>query len=75
MAKILTKYKVELERMGLTQLDVYRYPDRDEIRVKTSEGDVVLIKLPGHRESMSVEEFKDYVAKELRKAKESKKRK
>jgi hypothetical protein len=35
MAKVLSKYKVELERMGLTQLDVYRYPDHDEIRVKT----------------------------------------
>ncbi|MCC6042538.1 MAG: hypothetical protein LM598_02785 [Candidatus Verstraetearchaeota archaeon] len=74
MAKVLSKYKVELERMGLTQLDVYRYPDHDEIRVKTPEGNVVLIKLPSHREAMSVEEFKDYLAKELRKAKEAKKK-
>jgi hypothetical protein len=74
MAKVLSKYKVELERMGLTQLDVYRYPDHDEIRVKTPEGNVVLIKLPSHREAMSIEEFKDYLAKELKKAKEAKKK-
>jgi hypothetical protein len=35
---------------------------------------VVLIKLPSHREAMSVEEFKDYLAKELKKAKEAKKK-
>jgi len=75
MAKVLSKYKVELERTGLTQLDVYRYPDHDEIRVKTPEGDVVLIKLPSHREAMSLEEFKDYIMKELKKAREVKKRK
>jgi len=74
MAKVLSKYKVELERMGLMQLDVYRYPDHDEIRVKTPEGNVVLIKLPSHREAMSIEEFKDYLAKELKKAKEAKKK-
>ncbi len=74
MAKALSKYKVELERMGLTQLDVYRYPDHDEIRVKTHEGDVVLIKLPSHREAMNVEEFKDYMAKELKRARGAKKK-
>jgi len=74
MAKALSRYKVELERMGLMQLDVYRYPDHDEIRVKTHEGDVVLIKLPSHREAMSVEEFKDYVVKELKKVREAKKK-
>ncbi len=75
MAKALSKYKVELERMGLTQLDVYRYPDHDEVRIKTPEGDVILVKLPSHREAMSVEEFKDHVAKELKRIKESKKKK
>jgi hypothetical protein len=75
MAKVLSKYKIELEKMGLAQLDVYRYPSHDELRVKTHEGDVVLIKLPSHREIMSVEEFKDYVAKELKKVKEAKKKK
>jgi hypothetical protein len=74
MAKVLSKYKVELERMGLAQLDVYRYPDHDEVRVKTPEGDVVLIRLPSHREAMNMEEFKDYVAKELKKAREAKKK-
>jgi hypothetical protein len=74
MARVLSKYKVELERMGLAQLDVYRYPDHDEVRVKTPEGDVVLIRLPSHREAMNMEEFKDYVAKELKKAREAKKK-
>jgi len=75
MAKLLSKYKIELEKTGLAQLDVYRYPDHDEVRVKTPEGDVVLVKLPSHREAMSIEEFKENVLKEIRNIKESKKRK
>lgn len=75
MAKLLSKYKIELERMGLTQLDVYRYPAHDELRVKTADGDIILVKLPSHREAMSIEEFKDYVVKEIKRIKESKKKK
>ncbi|MCS7139359.1 MAG: hypothetical protein N3F04_00985 [Candidatus Nezhaarchaeota archaeon] len=74
MAKLLSKYKVELEKTGLTQLDVYRYPDHDEVRVKTPDGDVLLVKLPSHREAMSIEEFRDYVLKEVKKIKEAKKK-
>lgn len=75
MARALSKYKIELEKLGLTQLDVYRYPSYDEIRVKTTDGDVVLIKLPSHREAMSLEEFKEYVAKEVKRIREAKKKK
>lgn len=74
MAKLLSKYKVELEKTGLTQLDVYRYPDHDEVRVKTPDGDVLLVKLPSHREAMNIEEFRDYVLKEVKKIKEAKKK-
>lgn len=75
MAKVLSKYKVELEKLGLTQLDVYRYPDHDEVRVKTVDGEVVLVKLPSHREAMSLEEFKEHVMKEIKKIREVKKKK
>lgn len=75
MAKVLSKYKVELERLGLTQLDVYRYPGHDEVRVKTADGDVVLVKLPSHREAMRLEEFKEYVMKEIKRIKETRKKK
>lgn len=75
MARALSKYKVELEKLGMTQLDVYRYPSHDELRVKTADGDVVLIKLPSHREAMSLEEFKEHVMKEVKRIKEAKKKK
>lgn len=75
MAKMLSKYKVELEKLGLTQLDVYRYPSHDELRVKTADGDVVLIKLPSHREAMSLEEFRQHVMNEMKRIKETKKKK
>ncbi|MEM1624823.1 MAG: hypothetical protein QXR33_06805 [Candidatus Nezhaarchaeales archaeon] len=75
MAKMLSKYKIELEKLELTQLDVYRYPDHDEMRVKTVDGEVMLIKLPSHREAMSLEEFKEYVMKEVKRVKEVKKKK
>jgi len=75
MAKLLSKYKVELEKAGYTQLDVYRYPDHDEVRVKTPEGEVYLVKLPSHREAMTVEEFRDYVIKQVKTMKEARKRK
>ncbi|MEM0083484.1 MAG: hypothetical protein QW102_03090 [Candidatus Nezhaarchaeales archaeon] len=75
MARVLSKYKIELEKLGLTQLDVYRYPGYDEVRVKTADGEVMLIKLPSHREAMSLEDFKEYVMKEVKRIKESKKKK
>lgn len=75
MAKVLSKYKIELERLGLTQLDVYRYPGHDELRIKTADGDVILIKLPSHREAMSLEEFREHVMKEVKRIRETRKKK
>lgn len=74
MTKVLSKYKIELEKLGLIQLDVYRYPSYDEIRVKTADGEVVFIKLPSHREAMSLEEFKEHIMKEVKRIKEAKKK-
>jgi len=74
MARVLSKYKIELEKLGLAQLDVYRYPGYDEVRVKTAD-EVILIKLPSHREAMSLEDFKEYVMKEVKRIKEAKKKK
>jgi hypothetical protein len=56
-----TKYRLVLEKLKLKQLDVYRYKDHDEIRVLTSEGKVLLIRLPKHREEMTLEEFESAV--------------
>ncbi|MEM2025837.1 MAG: hypothetical protein QXW94_06065 [Desulfurococcaceae archaeon] len=75
MAKMLSKYKLELEKAGLKQLDVYRYPGHEELRVRTADGSVVTIKLPSHREAMKLEEFREHVTNALTKAKESKKKK
>lgn len=61
----LTAYKRELEKMKLTQLDVYRMKSNDIIRVKTAKGEVKLIELPRHREEMTVEEFREYVKQRL----------
>jgi hypothetical protein len=62
-----TAYRRALEKLKLRQLDVYRYKDHDELRVQTPDGKVVLVKLPRHREEMSVEEFIDYVRKAIEK--------
>ena len=58
-------YREALERLKLRQLDVYRFKDHDEIRVRTPDGRVVLVKLPKHREEMSVEEFVEHVKKQV----------
>ena len=58
-----TAYRKALERLKLRQLDVFRYKDHDEIRVLTPDNKVVLIKLPKHREEMTVNEFIEHVKK------------
>ncbi len=58
-----TPYRKVLEKLGLRQLDVYRYKDHDEIRVLTRDGRVVLVKLPRRRDEMSLEEFEQHVRK------------
>ncbi len=60
-----TKYRIVLEKLKLKQLDVYRYKDHDEIRVLTPEGKVVLVRLPKHREEMSLEEFENAIKSAL----------
>jgi hypothetical protein len=56
-------YREALAKLKLRQLDVYRFKDHDEIRVLTPDGRVVLIKLPKHREEMSIDEFTEHVRK------------
>ncbi len=53
-----TKYKDALEKMGLKQLDVYRYSDKEVVRVlRLSDGRVFVIELPKKRDEMSIDEF------------------
>jgi hypothetical protein len=60
------KYKEALEKLGLKQLDVYRFKNKDVIRVlRLSDGKVLLIELPKHREEMSVEEFINIVRSKI----------
>jgi len=68
MAKLkLWKYNEALRELGLEQLDVYRYKDHEEIRVKAlNTGKVFIIKLPRHRETISLDEFKKIVKDFLR---------
>ena len=61
-----TAYRRALEQLKLKQLDVYRYKDHDEIRLLTPDNRVVLVKLPKHREEMTVEEFIETIKKELK---------
>ncbi|WP_168371260.1 hypothetical protein [Pyrodictium occultum] len=65
MSRKYTAYRKALEQLKLRQLDVFRYKDHDEIRVLTPDNKVVLIKLPRHRDEMTVEEFMEYVRKSL----------
>ena len=58
-------YKSALERLKVRQLDVYRFKDHDVLRLLTPDWRVVVVKLPKHREDMSVEEFIEYVKKAI----------
>jgi len=58
-------YKAALEKLKVKQLDVYRFKDHDELRLLTPDRRVVIVKLPKHREEMSVEEFIEYVKKAI----------
>jgi len=68
MAKLkLWRYSEALRELGLEQLDVYRFKDHEEIRVKSIDsGKVFLIKLPRLREAISLDEFKKIVREALR---------
>jgi len=66
----LSSYREALEKLGLKQLDVYRYRDRDVIRVlRLVDQKVFVIELPKHREELSLEEFINYVRNKLSSAK------
>ena len=68
MPSIYVKYVKVLEQLGLEQLDVYRFKDHDEIRVRDKRTNKVhLIKLPKKREEMELDEFKEFVLKLLKK--------
>ncbi len=58
-------YREALAKLKLRQLDVYRFKDHDEIRVQAPDGRVLLIKLPKHREEMSIDEFVNHVKRAL----------
>ncbi|BES82013.1 hypothetical protein [Pyrodictium abyssi] len=60
-----TAYRKALEQLKLRQLDVFRYKGYDEIRVLTPDNKVVLIKLPKHREEMTIDEFIEHVKKSI----------
>lgn len=61
-------YKRVLEKLGLKQLDVYRYKDKDVIRaLKIQDGSILIIDLPRHREEMSIEEFTNYIRSKISK--------
>ncbi|MCS7111836.1 MAG: hypothetical protein N3D82_02795 [Ignisphaera sp.] len=63
-----TVYRKMLEKLGLKQLDVYRYKDRDVIRaLKIVDNKILLIELPRHREEMSTEEFTNYIRSKISK--------
>ncbi len=73
--RIYTKYQVALEKLGYRQLDVYRYKDRDVLRIIDRTGRIYIVNLPTHRESMELEDFIDYVKKEVARQKETEKKK
>jgi len=55
-------YRKALEKLGLKQLDVYRYKDKDVIRtLRVQDGRIFIVELPKHREEMSIEEFINYI--------------
>ncbi len=63
-----TPYRRVLEELKLKQIDVYRFKDHDEIRV-LSGNKVLVIKLPKHREEMTLEEFRSSVLAALKQQK------
>jgi len=55
-------YRKALEKLGLKQLDVYRYKDKDVIRtLRVQDGRIFIVELPKHREEINIEEFINYI--------------
>ncbi len=66
--RIPSKYKhyfKVLEELGLEQLDVYRFKDKDVLRLRDQKGKVFLIELPGFREDVDAEAFRKILLKAL----------
>jgi len=54
-----------LEKLGLEQLDVYRNKDHDTVRLRTREGKVILVELPGFREDLDLKRLEEILAKRI----------
>lgn len=64
---VYAKYRRVLEELGLKQLDVYRLKDKEVLRILMPDGRVKMLELPRRRESMNVDEFKEYIVSTLKK--------
>ena len=70
MPKTAMQYKLAVLKLGLEQLDVYRYEDHDEVRLRERDsGRVFVVKLPRFREMMDVNEYVEFSKKAVSKMK------
>jgi len=61
-----TKYRQVIEKLGAKQLDVYRYKDREVLRVmRLRDRKIILIELPKKRDDLSLDEFEKIVREAL----------
>jgi hypothetical protein len=60
----LSRYSKIVQDLGAKVLDIYRYKDKDVLRVYYR-GKIKLIDLQKHREEMDLETFKEIVKKAL----------
>jgi len=61
-----TKYRQVVEKLGAKQLDVYRYKDREILRVmKLRDRKIILVELPKKRDDLSLDEFEKTVREAL----------
>jgi len=61
-----TKYRQVVEKLGAKQLDVYRYKDREVLRVmRLRDRKIILVELPKKRDDLSLDEFEKIVREAL----------
>jgi len=61
-----TKYRQVIEKLGAKQLDVYRYKDREVLRVmRLRDRKIIVIELPKKRDDLSLDEFEKIVREAL----------
>jgi len=61
-----TKYRQVVEKLGAKQLDVYRYKDREILRVmRLRDRKIILVELPKKRDDLSLDEFEKTVREAL----------